>query len=94
MQLNFPFMSENTTNTTTDTSAPASPSLTLGDLQAVINLIDIVSSRGAFKGAELTSVGTLRDTFDRFLKAHTPQETPAAPADTVPEEVPAPQAQD
>lgn len=78
MQLDFPFMSENTTPPAS-TETPATASLTLADIQSVINLIDIVSARGAFKGPELCSVGTLRDTFERFLKVHAPK---APPADT------------
>ena len=85
MQLDLPFMSDTTTDNTNTTPAPAS--LTLGDLQAVVSLIDIVSARGAFKGPELTAVGTLRDTFERFLKSHTPPEPTAAPTET-----PAPEA--
>ena len=86
MQLNFPFMPENNTTPSTSTETPAKASLGLSDLQAVITLIDIVSSRGAFKGQELTAVGNLRDTFERFLKANTPPE-PTSP-EAAPDENP------
>lgn len=42
--------------------------LTDKDIEAVINLVDIVSSRGAFKGEELEAVGQLRNRYAAFLK--------------------------
>ena len=54
----------------------AAPSLGIGDLAAMVQVIDVVSERGAFKGPELESVGVLRGRIARFIEAN----KPAAPA--------------
>lgn len=63
------------------TQAPASgetaPTITLVDLQNVLKIIDAAAERGAFKGGELTAVGTVRDKIATFLVAVTPAEEPA-----------------
>ncbi len=43
--------------------------LTINDIAATVQLIDIVTSRGAFRGEELSQVGSLRDKFAAFVKA-------------------------
>ncbi len=43
-------------------------SITVTDLQALVNLIDVASSRGAFRGPELTAVGTLYSKLASFLQ--------------------------
>ncbi len=71
--------------TTEQTPQPGMPAagpsqLAMNDLAAVVQIIDIVSRRGAFEGTELTAVGALRTRFADFLKASAPkQEEPAAP---------------
>ena len=45
------------------------PDLTVQDLQALRSIIDVASSRGAFKPAEMTAVGTVYTKLDTFLKA-------------------------
>ena len=45
------------------------PALTVADLRNVRTIIDISSSRGAFRGAELKSIGEVYDKLDTFLKA-------------------------
>ena len=67
--------------------APAQPqqepvSITVTDLQALVNLIDVASSRGAFRGPELTAVGTLYSKLASFLQQVTDAsaETQAAQA--------------
>ena len=70
-----------TAEQTPQTGTPvAGPQLALNDLASVVQIIDIVSRRGAFEGTELTAVGALRTRFAEFLKASTPpkQEEPAA----------------
>jgi len=52
------------------------PQLAINDLAAVVQMIDVVSRRGAFEGSELTAVGTLRAKFADFVQASTPK--PAA----------------
>ena len=37
--------------------------VTVQDIAGVISIIDVCSSRGAFKGEELAGVGRLRETF-------------------------------
>ena len=46
----------------------------LGDFNAVIRIIDVASKRGAFEGAELSSVGAIRDKLSLFVEHHTPKE--------------------
>jgi len=48
--------------------------ISLNDIMGVVSLIDIISSRGAFKGAELTTVGSLRDKLSLFLEQNKPKE--------------------
>ena len=51
----------------------AAPQLTISDLAGVIQLIDIVSRRGAFEGSELSAVGVLRSKFVEFVQSKTPK---------------------
>ena len=53
---------------TEETQAQA-PSLWLNDISNVVQVIDMVSSRGAIRGDELAPVGILRERFVAFLKA-------------------------
>lgn len=48
--------------------------ISLNDIVGVVSIIDIVSSRGAFKGNELTIVGTLRDKLAIFIEQNQPKE--------------------
>ena len=55
--------------------------LTDTDIKAVVEIIDIVSSRGAFKGEELQFIGAVRNKFDKFYnqvieQSKEPQEEP------------------
>jgi hypothetical protein len=54
--------------------------LTLQDLQAVVNVIQVCSTRGAFKAEELSAVGQLFNKVVLFLEQNSPK----------PEEAPAP----
>lgn len=57
---------------------PAKVELTINDLINIRNLIDVVSTRGAFKATELTSVGYLFDKLNSFVNsAVKQQEEPA-----------------
>jgi hypothetical protein len=53
----------------------AAPQLSLNDLASVIQMIDVVSRRGAFEGAELSTIGALRGRLEAFVKASTPKPT-------------------
>lgn len=41
--------------------------LNRADIEAVVQIIDVVSERGAFKGGELASVGAVRQKYAAFL---------------------------
>ena len=56
----------------------------VADLEAVVQIIDACSQRGAFKGDELASVGNVRNRIDAFVKAN----KPAQPADEKQPELP------
>lgn len=52
---------------------PTQPSLNISDLQMVIELIDLCSQRGAFRGEELTTVGMLYSRIREFLNTVQPE---------------------
>ena len=54
------------TDNTEQTAQPES--INLSDLQSLLNVIDLATSRGAFRGNELTQVGAVFDKLDNFLK--------------------------
>jgi len=43
-------------------------SITLGDLSSLLQIIDVVSQRGAIQGSEMQGVGLLRNKLEMFLK--------------------------
>jgi len=43
--------------------------ITIADLDTIKNIIDLASTRGAFRGAELTQVGVVYDKLAVFLDA-------------------------
>ena len=47
----------------------AAPDLTVNDLLALKSIIDVASQRGAFKPAEMSTVGQTYEKLERFLKA-------------------------
>ena len=46
-----------------------STQITIADLDTIKNVIDLASTRGAFRGAELTQVGVVYDKLTVFLEA-------------------------
>lgn len=48
--------------------------ITLQDMAIMINVIDVCSERGAFKGAELATVGQLREKIAVFVKKNQPEQ--------------------
>jgi hypothetical protein len=60
--------------TTNETPSKDVPQLGLVDLAAVVRIIDTVSRRGAFEGAELAEIGGLRNRFVAFLNANAPKQ--------------------
>lgn len=53
--------------------------LTVQDLQALKNIIDVSTQRGAFKGSELMSVGQVYNKLEAFLGAVAQNQAPTAP---------------
>ena len=43
--------------------------ITIADLDTIKNIIDLASTRGAFRAAELTQVGAVYDKLSLFLEA-------------------------
>ena len=60
------------------------PTLSLNDIANVVQVIDMVSTRGAIRGEELAPVGILRERLVAFLKASQPAQE-AAPEEAAPE---------
>ena len=54
---------------TTETPAAQGPDLNISDLLAVKNIIEVATSRGAFKAAELEAVGKSFNKLNSFLEA-------------------------
>ena len=52
--------------------------LSVNDLAMIRNIIDVVSTRGAFKANELESVGRIYNKLDFFLNSLTAQQKGAA----------------
>ena len=68
-------MSEENTNPAAEEVAniPTDVGLNVQDIINVVKIIDVVSGRGAVKGEELSSVGTVRDRLVAFINANVPQ---------------------
>jgi len=62
---------------TPEGEAPAEQGLNLSDIRACVTIIDIVTKRGAFEGAEMADVGQVRNRLDNFLKAAAEAQAPA-----------------
>jgi hypothetical protein len=56
------------------------PDLTVTDLQNIRAIIDVAATRGAFKAAEMSAVGSVFNKLDTFLAAVSP--APEAAQDT------------
>ena len=46
--------------------------LSLNDIAAAVQIIDVVTKRGAFEGTELEAVGMLRNRFAKFVESKQP----------------------
>ena len=53
------------------------PTIDINDLVSVVQLIDVCSTRGAFRGEELSMIGGLRTKLAEIVKANQP--APDAP---------------
>ena len=71
----------------TEQEQEQAPGLSLQDISAAVQIIDVVTPRGAFRGEELASVGMVRERFMAFLRhakeqgqdVQLPGEAPSAP---------------
>ena len=62
--------------------APATPeSVNLSDLGTLLQIVDLATQRGAFRGAELTQVGTVFDKLNAFLSYVQEQQQATAEAE-------------
>lgn len=61
--------------TTAEAPAPAAE-LTVTDLNAIKQIIDVASSRGAFRANEMAVVGTTYNKLEAFLEAVTASQKP------------------
>jgi len=68
--------------------APAPAELTINDLNAIKTIIDVASTRGAFRANELEAVGKVFNKLNSFLESVTPKqpegENAQQPAQTEP----------
>jgi hypothetical protein len=69
-------MSEETKADAPEQAAPAAD-LTVQDLTAIKQIIDVASSRGAFKANEMAVVGQTYNKLEAFLNAVAAQNAPA-----------------
>jgi hypothetical protein len=47
--------------------------INLNDMVTMVNIIDACTERGAFKGSELVTIGTLREKLANFVRANQPK---------------------
>lgn len=72
-------MSEQTQDTAQEANVPES--ISLQDLQVLLQIVDLASSRGAFRGTELTQVGAIFDKLNAFLSFIAEQQKARAEAE-------------
>jgi hypothetical protein len=72
---------EEQTVETQEQEAGVPESISLQDLQVLLQIVDLASSRGAFRGAELTQVGTIFDKLNAFLSFIAQQQKAKAEAE-------------
>ena len=78
-------MSEETkTEATPATEQTQAPDLTVQDVTAMKSIIDVASTRGAFKPNEMTTVGTVYGKLEAFLNAVQAQQDAQAEAEKAP----------
>ncbi len=58
--------------------------ISLGDLSVAVEIIDVVTKRGAFNGEELHSVGALRNKFVEFIKVNSKKKQEEPKSDGTP----------
>ena len=63
------------------------PQISLADFSAALQVIDVCTQRGAFRGEDLSSVGQLRDRINAFVQHHAPAKEEGVAAETTEEVV-------
>ena len=61
-------MTEETQAPATEETQEQAPGLSLNDISAAVQIIDVASARGAIRGEEMLPVGTVRSRFMAFLE--------------------------
>jgi hypothetical protein len=61
--------------------------ITINDVATMLQVIDVVSRRGAFQGNEMEGVGSLRTKMEKFLQQNAPAGSEAAQAAAANQEV-------
>jgi hypothetical protein len=74
-------MTNEVTSTEMPANAPQPSGIQISDLQSILNIIDLASTRGAFKAAELTAVGSVADKISTFLSVIAKQQKEKADAE-------------
>jgi hypothetical protein len=72
-------MTEQTQTPETATQADT-VGVTMNDIALAVRIIDLAAERGAFKGVDMTTVGTCRDRLAAFVTANAPAKAPEADA--------------
>ena len=57
--------------------------ITLGDISTLLQIIDVVSTRGGFQGQELAGIGMLRNKLEAFLRQKGPKQPEGVGEDSV-----------
>jgi len=79
-------MSEATQSAPEAQTEDQGPGLSLNDIAAAVQIVDVASQRGAIRGEEMTAVGTVRDRFMAFLNHAKEQgQIDRVPGDPMPE---------
>ena len=55
------------------TDKKTQPQISINDLAVLIQIVDLGSEKGLFKGADLKAVGEVRERVIDFIKANSPQ---------------------
>jgi hypothetical protein len=61
---------------TTENNTTVPTNLAISDIASLLQIVEVVSQRGAFRAEELSSVGALYDKVKAFIVANTPAEQP------------------
>jgi hypothetical protein len=74
---------ENTTETVEETVAAeaAAPGLSIGDMATLKSIVEVASTRGAFRAEEMEVVGRTYNKLAAFVQAAIPQQEETAEAD-------------